>query len=178
MAIGRSRSDCPLNPAEARALESDRAGRSSHAVRFSRNECALAEAAIDHAGVLLRRRDFYLHRSPKATIFISDEFECRPVTAGIHVCVARLRRFRTDGDLDFFVAEAGKPIPSRSIRITGRMTTIAEPTRVGGGFCCGERRTSGNTTSVPMGSPGRLPIEGHRRFNDRSDLRTICACHG
>jgi hypothetical protein len=97
---------------------------------------------------------------------------------GLQVCVARLRRLRTDGDLDFFVAEAGESVPSRSIRITGRMTTVAEPARVGAGLCCGGRRTSGNTTSMPMGSPGRLSIEGHRRFDDRSDLRTICACHG
>jgi hypothetical protein len=105
-------------------------------------------------------------------------FLLEPESAGIHVGVARLRRLRTDGDLDFFVAEAGERITWRSIRITGRITTIAEPARVGGGFCCGGRRTSGNTTSVPMGSPGRLSIEDHRRFDDRSDLRTICACHG
>jgi hypothetical protein len=51
-------------------------------------------------------------------------------------------------------------VPPRSIRTTGRMTTIAAPACTGGGFWCGARRGSGNTTTVPMSSPGRQRIEG------------------
>ena len=58
----------------------------------------------------------------------------------------------------------GERDPSRSIRITGRMTTVAEPARAGAGFWCGPRRASANTTTVPIASPGRQRIEGPSTF--------------
>jgi hypothetical protein len=82
---------------------------------------------------------------------------------GIYVTVARLRRLRPDGGLEFRADETGERVPARSILITGRMTTVAAPARTGG-FWRGARRASGNKTTVPMASPGRQRIEGTSTF--------------
>jgi hypothetical protein len=48
-------------------------------------------------------------------------------------CVARRRRLPRDGrGLVSSLTGLDQPVPSRSIRITGRMTTLAEPAGVGG----------------------------------------------
>jgi hypothetical protein len=85
----------------------------------------------------------------------------------IYVGVARLRRLRPDGGLEFCVDETdetGERVSSRSILTAGRMTTVAAPACTGGGFWRGARRASGNTTTVPMASPGRQRIGGTSTF--------------
>jgi hypothetical protein len=55
-----------------------------------------------------------------------------PAIAPTYVRVARLRRLRGDRGLEFPVNVPDKRVSSRSIRITGRMTTLAEPACTGG----------------------------------------------
>jgi hypothetical protein len=73
--------------------------------------------------------------------------------------VTRFRRLRGDGGTEFSASDADEQAPSRSIRITGRMTTVARPA-CGGGFSGAARRACDNTTTVPNGlSPAGLRIE-------------------
>jgi hypothetical protein len=79
--------------------------------------------------------------------------------------VARLRRLRPDGGLESSLEATDGRVPPRSIRTTGRMTTIAAPACTGSGFWCGARRGSGNTCPLPDDSESRA----HRHVNVRSD---------
>jgi hypothetical protein len=76
--------------------------------------------------------------------------------------------------------ETGERVPSRSIRTTGRMTTVAAPAGTGGGFWRGARRACENTTTVPMASPGRQANRNRDIDISMAEAipRTICARHG